>query len=78
LERGHYNRAEYDDALRVLESAAHADPKLPFVHYYLGETYLKKQDLERARAEFKKELELEPDVAFTYERLGNVESTLSA
>jgi tetratricopeptide (TPR) repeat protein len=74
--KGHYNRGEYDDALRELESAAQTNPKLPFVHYYLGETYVKKQDYERARQEFKKDLEVEPDVAFTYAELANVESTL--
>jgi tetratricopeptide (TPR) repeat protein len=74
--KAHYNRGEYDDAVRELEGAAQADPKLPFVHFNLGLTYVRNQDYERARAEFKKDLELEPDVAFTYEQLGNVESTL--
>jgi tetratricopeptide (TPR) repeat protein len=74
--KAHYNRGEYDDAVRELESAAQSDPKLPFVHFNLGLAYLKKQDYERARAEFRKDLELEPDVAFTHEQLGNVESTL--
>jgi len=37
---------------------------------------VKKQDYERARQEFKKDLEVEPDVAFTYAELANVESTL--
>jgi len=74
--KAHYNRGEYDDAVRELEAAAQSDPKLPFVHFNLGLTYLRKQDLERARAEFKKDPELEPDVAFTYAELGNVESTL--
>lgn len=74
--KAHYNRGEYDDAVRELEAAAEADPKLPFVHFNLGLAYLRKQDYERARTEFKKDLEIEPDVAFTYEQLGNVESTL--
>jgi tetratricopeptide (TPR) repeat protein len=74
--KAHYNRGEYDDAVRELEAAAQADPKLPFVHFNLGLAYLKKQDFERARDEFKKDLAIEPDVAFTYEQLGNVESTL--
>ena len=74
--KGHYNRGEYDEALRELESAAQKNPKLPFVHYYLGETYVKKQDYQRARQEFRKDLEIEPDVAFTYAELAAVESTL--
>jgi tetratricopeptide (TPR) repeat protein len=70
------NRGEYDDAVRELEAAAQANPKLPLVHYYLGMTFVRKQDYERARVEFQKDLALEPDAAFTYEELGKVESTL--
>jgi tetratricopeptide (TPR) repeat protein len=74
--KSHLNRGEYDDAVRELEAAAQADPKLPLAHYYLGMTYVGKQDYERARVEFQKDLALEPDAAFTYEQLGKVESTL--
>ena len=74
--KAHYNRGEYDDAVRELEAAALADPKLPFVHFNLGLAYVRKQDNERARHEFKKDLELAPDASFTYEQLGNVEATL--
>jgi tetratricopeptide (TPR) repeat protein len=74
--KAHLNRGEYDDALRELDAAAEADPKLPLVHYYLGMTYVRRQDHERARVEFKKDLAVEPDAAFTYEQLGKVESTL--
>jgi len=74
--KAHYNRGEYDEAVRELEAAAQADPKLPFVHFNLGLTYLRKQDYERARTEFEKDLEIDPDLASTYEQLGNVESTL--
>ncbi len=74
--KAHYNRGEYDDAVRELEAAVQGDPRLPFVHFNLGLAYLRKQDYERARAQFQKDLAIEPDVAFTYEQLGNVESTL--
>jgi tetratricopeptide (TPR) repeat protein len=74
--KAHYNRGEYDDAVRELEAAAQADPKLPFVHFNLGLAYLRKQEYEKARSEFLKDLAIEPDVAFTYEQLGNVESLL--
>jgi tetratricopeptide (TPR) repeat protein len=73
--KAHLNRGEYDDAIRELEAAAQADPKLPLVHYYLGIASVRKQDYDRARAEFHKDLALEPDAAFTYEQLGKVEST---
>jgi tetratricopeptide (TPR) repeat protein len=74
--KSHLNRGEYDDAVRELEAAAQADPKLPLVHYYLGMAFVRKQDYERARMEFQKDLAQEPDAAFTYEQLGKVESTL--
>jgi tetratricopeptide (TPR) repeat protein len=74
--KAHLNRGEYDDAVRELEAAAQADPKLPLVHYYLGMAFVRQQDFDRARAEFKKDLTFEPDAAFTYEQLGKVESTL--
>jgi tetratricopeptide (TPR) repeat protein len=74
--KAHLNREEYDDAVRELEMAAKADPKLPFVHFNLGLAFLHKQQFEQARAEFQKDLAIEPDVAFTYEQLAGVESTL--
>lgn len=74
--KAHLNREEYDDALKELEAAAQADPKLPFVHFNLGLAYTHKQDYDRARTEFHKDIALEPDVPFAYEQLGNVESTV--
>src|SRR5258706_4659244 len=74
--KAHYNRGEYDDAQRELEAARHADSKKPFHHFHLGLVYIRKQNFEGARVELRKDLEIEPDVAFTYEQLGNMESTL--
>ena len=62
--------------MRELEVAAQDDPKLPFVNFNLGLAYVHKQQFEEARAEFQKDLALEPDAAFTYEQLANVNSTL--
>jgi tetratricopeptide (TPR) repeat protein len=73
--KAHINRGEYEDAVKELEAAAQADPKLPFVHFNLGLAYVHKQDYERARDEFHKDIALEPDVPFSYEQLGSVEST---
>ena len=70
--KAHLNRQEYDEAIVELESAAKAEPKLPFVHFNLGMAYLEKQDLERAKAEFQKDIEIEPDVAYDYDQLGLV------
>ena len=73
--KAHLNRGEYDDAVKELETAAAADPKLPFVHFNLGLAFTHKQDYERARNEFHKDIALEPDVPFSYEQLGSLEST---
>jgi len=73
--KAHINRGEYDDAVKELETAAQADPKLPFVHFNLGLAYVHEQDYDRARDEFHKDIVLEPDVSFAYEQLGSLEST---
>jgi tetratricopeptide (TPR) repeat protein len=73
--KAHLNRGEYDDAVKELDAAARADPKLPFVHFNLGLAHTHKQDYERARDEFHKDIALEPDVPFSYEQLGSVETT---
>jgi tetratricopeptide (TPR) repeat protein len=74
--KAHLNREEYDDAIKELEAAEKADPKLPFVRFNLGLAYTKKQDYDRAREEFQKDIALEPDVPFSYDKLGGVESTV--
>ena len=70
LGKAHINREEYDDAIKELELAERADPKLPFLHFNLGVAHLKKQELDRAKAEFFKDKALEPDVAYNYDQLG--------
>ena len=62
--KAHLNREEYDYAISELGLAAKGDPALPFVHFNLGMAYLRKQDLERAKAEFLKDIALEPDVSY--------------
>jgi tetratricopeptide (TPR) repeat protein len=61
------NLEAYDDAVKELAGAAEEDPKLPFVHFYLGMAYSKKGDYERAKAEFLKDIALEPDAVFNYD-----------
>ena len=70
--KAHFNREEYDDALKELEAAASANPKLPFVHFNLGVAYYRKQDLARAEQEFLKDIAVEADVAYSYDQLGLV------
>ena len=45
------------------------------MHFNLGLAYMQKQDYERAREEFHKDIALEPDVPFSYDKLGGVEAT---
>jgi tetratricopeptide (TPR) repeat protein len=66
------NEEAYDDAIRELTIAATANPKLPFVHFYLAMALEKKTQYERAEEEFRKDIELEPDVVFNYNELGNL------
>src|SRR6202040_869235 len=73
--KAHLNRGEYDEAVKELETAAQADPKLPFAHFNLGLAYARKQDYDRARDQFHQDIALESDVPFNYEQLGNLEST---
>ncbi len=61
----HLDREQYDAALAEFQAAAAANPKLTFVHFDLGLTYLKKQDYEHARDEFLKDAAVEPDLALT-------------
>jgi tetratricopeptide (TPR) repeat protein len=76
LGKAHINRQEYDEAIKELDLAARANPKLPFVHFNLGIAYYRKQDLARARDEFLKDVAIEPDLAYNYDQLGLVNSQL--
>jgi len=53
-------------------AAAESDPKLPFVHFNLGFTYMKKQDYPHARDEFLKDAAVEPDLALNFDQLGDI------
>lgn len=68
--KAYLNRAQPEQAIPELERAAAQDSKLPFVHFNLGWAYAKKRDYGRARAEFLKDIAIEPDVPYSYEQLG--------
>src|SRR5260370_25757802 len=70
--KAHLNLEQYDMALADFQAADEANPKLTFVHFNLGLTYLKKQDYVHARDEFLKDAAIEPDVVNNYEELGDV------
>jgi tetratricopeptide (TPR) repeat protein len=65
-------RQEYDSvAEQNARQAATMDPKLPLVHFLLGEFYLYKSNVEKAIEEFELEQRLNPAYAGTYDRLGD-------
>jgi tetratricopeptide (TPR) repeat protein len=70
--KAHVAHAQDDQALAEFAQAARIDPKQPFVHYFLGTVYRRRNDLERAKQEFLKDAAIEPDVAYDYDQLGAV------
>ena len=70
--KAHLAHELYSSALEEFTQAARADPKLPFVHYFLGSVYRRQNDLEAAKREFLQDAALEPDVAYNYDALGAV------
>lgn len=71
-------RQGYDPvAEQNAQRAAAMDPKLPLVHYLLGEFYLYKSNVQKAIDEFEAEQKLNPAYAGTYDRLGDSYSRLS-
>lgn len=68
-------RQEYDPiAEQYALKAEELDPKLPLVHFLLGELYLYKSRLPEAIAEFRKELSINPAHAATYYKLADAYS----
>lgn len=65
-------RQGYDPvAEQNAQQAAAMDPKLPLVHYLLGEFYLYKSNVQKAIDEFELEQKLNPGYSGTYDRLGD-------
>ena len=58
------------------QKAAALDPKLPLVHYLLGELYLFQSKVPEAIEEFKKELAINPGNAATYYKLADAYSRI--
>ena len=52
------------------------DPKLPLGHFLLGEFYLYKSDLAKAKEEFEQEIKLNPAYPGTYDRLADTYARL--
>ena len=68
-------RQEYDPvAEEYAQKAVSLDPKLPLVHFLLGELYLYKSRVPEAIAEFQNELAINPGHAATYYKLADAYS----
>lgn len=70
--KAHLAHEIYDRALDEFLQAARLDPKLPFVHYFLGAVYRRQNELEAAKKEFLQDAAIEPDMAYNYDALGAV------
>ncbi len=70
-------RQDYDPvAEEQAQKAVALDPKLPLVHYLLGELYTYKSRIPEAIAEFQKELAINPGHAATYYKLADAYSRI--
>ena len=70
-------RQEFDPvAEEYAQKAATIDPKLPLVHFLLGELFLYKSRVPEAVSEFKKELAINPAHAATYYKLADAYSRI--
>jgi len=70
-------RQEFDPvAEEYAQKAAALDPKLPLVHFLLGELYLYKSRVPEAIAEFQKELAINPGNAATYYKMADAYSRI--
>ena len=68
-------RQDYDPAAEeYAQKAAALDPKLPLVHFLLGELYLFKSRVPEAIAEFRKEMAINPANAAIYYKLADAYS----
>ena len=68
-------RQDYDPvAEEYAQKAVSLDPKLPLLHFLLGELYLYKSRVPEAIAEFQKELKINPGHAATYYKLADAYS----
>lgn len=68
-------RQDYDPiAEEYAQKAVGLDPKLPLVHFLLGELYIFKSRIPEAIAEFQKEMAINPGNAATYYKLADAYS----
>lgn len=70
--KAYLNRKQEDRALAEFEQAAQGNPALPFLHYNIAVAYRIRHDFVTAKREFLKDADIEPEVAYNYDELGNI------
>jgi Flp pilus assembly protein TadD len=71
LGKAYLNHQENDAAIRELQRAAEANPRLPYVHFNLGVAHVRLGDSDAAaEEEFRKDIAIEPDLPDDYAQLG--------
>lgn len=65
-------RQANEAAIKELQTAARANPHLPFVHFYLGIGYRRLHQFVTAKTEFLDDLAVDPGITYTYNELGMV------
>ena len=70
------NKQDYAAAERELNAAVAVNPKLPMAHYFRAEVLSSESKDDAARTDLLAEIQLEPNVAYSYDALGRVEQRL--
>lgn len=76
LGKAHLVREENESALSELLEAAHGNPGVPYVHFYLGIADRRLNKFAAAKAQFLQDLAQHPDSGSTLDELGAVSSDL--
>lgn len=66
------DRGQYRQAIPLYEQVLAREPKLATAHYNLGYTYYRLGELDRARLELRRAIEIDPNNGFAYVHLGLV------
>ncbi len=57
-----YEEGDYEGALKNFNTALESDPDNPYLHHFLGKTYMALKQFEAAKEQLKKALEIDPEI----------------
>ncbi|MCK4403761.1 MAG: tetratricopeptide repeat protein [candidate division Zixibacteria bacterium] len=72
----YYNLQSYDLALKELERSLKIDSTFDFTHFCMGEIFIQRGRYQKAIAEYRKAIQLRPDITQYYDNLGSLLSNL--